>query len=263
VYAELAPLFVAYLELVETGGPADVTPAAVDAALDRAATGPTDANVRSAFHFYLDATKAADPARRAWGILAGNVLAVAHEQHRLQADIAAAVDAGLVSGEAVVAQLVPRWVPAVLVKLLTKPVRRPIETLVRRLWEEAATELLMTLRVPGATLRLSRTLPALPGGKLFPADLAELGDGVDAAPYREWDRTMGTGRHDEAHDWVAMRQRMSYIVNLFRSRQQDATLATAPFAAAQIEAMRRGTVPPPPLLPARHTVAGEITVEPP
>jgi hypothetical protein len=98
---------------------------------------------------------------------------------------------------------------------------------------------------------------------LFPADLAELGDGDDAAPYREWDRTTGTGRHDEAHDWVAMRQRMSYIVNLFRSRQQDATLAAAPFAAAQIEAMRRGTVPPPPLLPARHAVAGEITVEPP
>jgi hypothetical protein len=262
VYAELAPLFVSFLELLEAGQPAEVTPDAVDAALDQLATSPIDADVRSAFHRYFVAVTDADPARRAWSILAGNVLAVAHEQHRLQADIGAAVDAGFVSAEDVVGRLVPRWVPDLIVKLLTKPVRRPIEILVRRLWEEAATELLMTLRVPGAALRLSRTLPPLPDGQMFPGDLAELGDGDDAAPYREWDRTSGTGHHDEAHDWVALRQRMSYIVNLFRSRQQDSTLAAAPFAAAQVEAMRRGTVPPPPLLPARHAPAGDDAAAP-
>jgi hypothetical protein len=104
--------------------------------------------------------------------------------------------------------------------------------------------------VPGAVLRLSHPLPDLPDGRLFPPDLAELGDGGDAAPYQQWDRTDGTGRHDAAHDWVVLGQRMSFIVNLFRSRQQDTALGTAPFTGAQLDAMRRGGMPPPPLLPA-------------
>jgi hypothetical protein len=253
VFSELAPLFVAFLGLVGGAAPGPVTPAALDDALDRAAGGPIDPNLRSAFHRYLVATTDGDPGDRARAVLAGNVLAVAHEQRRLQADIAAAVDAGLIDGEDLVGQLVPRWVPRVVVKVLTQPVRKQVEALLRHVWQEAATEMLMTLRVPGAVLHLSRPLSPLPGGELFPPELADLGDGDDAAPYREWDRTGGTGRHDGAHDWVVIRQRMSFIVNLFRSRQQDATLAVAPFTGSQVDAMRRGTVPPPPLLPPAKT----------
>ena len=115
----------------------------------------------------------------------------------------------------------------------------------------------MTLRVPGAELRLADDVPPGADGRLFPIDLDDLAgppvaDPDAAAVFGGWDRTHGSGRHDGARDWADLQERMSYIVNLFRSRQQDDSLADAPFAAAQVEAMRAGRIPPPPLLPPVH-----------
>jgi len=55
---------------------------------------------------------------------------------------------------------------------------------------------------------------------------------------------------DAASDWARLRERMNYIVNLFRSRQQDPSLAVPPFSAEQLVTMQAGTVPSGPLLPA-------------
>ena len=44
---------------------------------------------------------------------------------------------------------------------------------------------------------------------------------------------------------------MSYIVNLFRGRQHDPSLAAHPFTDEQLDSMRRGVVPAGPLLPTR------------
>ena len=57
--------------------------------------------------------------------------------------------------------------------------------------------------------------------------------------------------HDGARDWAVLTQRMSYIVNLFRGRQRDPSLAAHPFTDEQLAVMRRGAVPPGPLLPSR------------
>lgn len=249
VFGELAPLFVAFLELVEDGDPRGISEAELDAALDAAAARPIEPGVRLAFACYLRACATTDPRERAWAVLAANVLAVAHEQRRLQDDIAAAIDAGLFSAEHVVAELLPRWAPAGAIRLIASLARRPVEALVRTAWDDVATELLMTLRVPGAALRLCHTLPPLAGGRRFPADLSELGDSDDARVFAGWDRTHGSGRHVGARDWVAIGERMNFIVNLFRSRQQDTTLAAAPFTATQLEQLRAGHLPSPPLLP--------------
>ena len=122
-------------------------------------------------------------------------------------------------------------------------------------WDEIITELMMTLRVPGACLRLDHDIPVGAGGVLFPTDLTDLVRPVDpsgpATVYGRWDRTRGTGRHDASGDWEQLRSRMNFIVNLFRARQQDSTLAVAPFVAAQLAAMDGGKIPDPPLLPPR------------
>ena len=47
----------------------------------------------------------------------------------------------------------------------------------------------------------------------------------------EYDRTGGTGIGSGAEDWAKLPQRMNYILNLFRSRQQDAALLRPPFTA--------------------------------
>jgi hypothetical protein len=250
VFDELAPLFVAFLDAVEAGrlGSAD------DVADVLRATGlPIADDVLDAFRWYGRAVGATDPVDRARYVLAGNVLAVAHEQHRLQPDIAAAMDAGPAS----IAKLLEgsperkrgrrhRW-------LRFRPLRRALAHVADGAWDELITELMMTLRVPGATLRLDQDVPPGPDGARFPADLVDLSKPVDPSQpvevYGRWDRTGGTGRHDASSDWAELPSRMNFIVNLFRSRQQEVTLAVDPFTAEQLAAMEAGRIPDPPLLP--------------
>jgi hypothetical protein len=247
VYAELAPLFVAFLDCLGVGQPTEND---VNAALDRAAADPIDDGLRTAFHWYWLATRATDDTERAHAILAGNVLAVAHEQQRLQDDIAASLNAGVSTAGQVLGELLPRWVPDFLGRLIRGPVAREVERLIDDVWDSITTELLMTLRVPGATLRLFDDVPPGSGGVLFPTALATLTEVPPDSVFGTWDRTNGTGTPSGARDWAVLGQRMNYIVNLFRSRQQDASLADAPFSAEQLATMQAGTVPSGPLLPA-------------
>ena len=258
VYGELAPMFVAFLERIEAGDVATITDEDVDAALAAATPGgPVPQDVVAAFRWYRRALVAHDDQRRAFAVLAGNVLAVAHEQQRLQVDVVDAMDAGLVTAGQVIEELMPHRTPDLVVAAVSKAAGPPLQQLVDSLWDGTMTSLLMTLRVPGAALRLRDDLPPLPDGQLFPADLAELLDDPEelaeaVGVFGAWDRTNGTGHHDGAHDWAVLRDRMNYIVNLFRSRQQDPTLAVAPFTAEQLATMQTMQMPDGPLLPPIH-----------
>ncbi len=249
VYAELAPLFVAFIEAIEADGTAPLTSAELTDLLDRTVDGTVDPDVGAAFEWYRQAVVSADRRERPQAMLAANVMAVAHEQRRLQDDIAAALDSGVLTAEQVVAELLPRWAPRFVARVIGRAAAGPIQRVLDELWDDVVTELLMTMRVPGATLRLHDDVPPGPGGRLFPPDLAELAHGLASAAYAQWDRTDGTGRPCGARDWAVLGERMSYIVNLFRSRQQDQSLSVPPFAADQIEAMQAGRVPSGPLLP--------------
>jgi len=256
VYAELAPLFVAFVEHCERDDPATFSAEELTSLLTEAAGGSPAADVLAAFEWWRRAIVTTDERDRAFAVLAANVLAVAHEQRRLQPDIAAAIDAGLLTAAQIMDKVLPRWSPDVLDKLVAALVGEPLQRIVRRAWQQMTTELLMTLRVPGAVLRLRDDVPPLADGQRWPATLAELVDHPEivaaaVAVYGTWDRTSGTGVHDGAHDWAVLHQRMSYIVNLFRSRQRDPSLAAHPFTDEQLAAMRSGKVPPGPLLPAR------------
>ena len=246
VYAELAPLFVAFLDVLHDGDPSEDE---MNAALDRSATDPIDDGLRQAFHWYWLASRTSDDTQRAHAMLAGNVLAVAHEQQRLQDDIAASLNAGVGTAGQVLAELLPRWVPDVLARLIRGDVARAVERLLDDVWATVTTQLLMTLRVPGATLHLNADVPPGPGGLRFPERLATIGDTPPDSVFRSWDLTGGTGVGDGAKDCAVLAQRMNYIVNLFRSRQQDPSLADAPFTADQVATMQSGKVPSGPLLP--------------
>ena len=52
-----------------------------------------------------------------------------------------------------------------------------------------------------------------------------------------------SGRGSGAVNWSDLSARMRYILELFRSRQQDASLFEPPFDASVTAAIARGTVP--------------------
>jgi hypothetical protein len=102
---------------------------------------------------------------------------------------------------------------------------------------------MMTMVVPGRTLHLGTDVPPLPDGEIYPPVLQSVSHSDLQALLDEWDPTDGTGHGSAATDWADLHQRMGYIVNLFRSRQQELHLSTSPFSEAELATMRDGAIP--------------------
>lgn len=243
VYRELAPIFVRFIEHLERDGAPAATD--VDAVLDQLGvpTEQRDPRVRMAFRHYALAAGVADDDRRAQHVLAANVAAVLHEQERLQADVAAALDAGLIDAGDTLDELCHWALPGPIRRFVVGIVRRRVAGHVVQLWEHIATKLLMTLDVPGQTLHLGDDVPAPEGDPLFPPALGQLDLPDLVELLAQWDPTDGTGIGSGAADWADIHERMGYIVNLFRSRQRVTSLTSPPFTGDQLAAMERGELP--------------------
>ncbi len=264
VYRELAPLFVRFLDRIDEAGPAGFDE--LDAALDSIGIPSSTAapEVREAFqNFGLALAPGADPSDRAQYVLAGNIAAVAHEQRRLQADITDALDAGLLDfGNDLCGTVHGQWAEELL-RPLGAEIRAHITPHLEAIWQEIATHTLMTLCLPDETLDLGRDVPRLPGqDTLFPPVLVCLNQPMLCALMAEWDATNGTGVGSAAHDWANLHQRMSFIVNLFRSRQQFLHLTTPPFSSNDLAWMDDDELPPrfalaaEPIAPTPEALAG-------
>jgi hypothetical protein len=96
----------------------------------------------------------------------------------------------------------------------------------------------MTLALPGGTLRLGRDVVGT-----FPESLVTLADPELTEFLRAVDRTPNTPLGSGADDWADLFDRMHFIADLFRTRQQDATLLAPPFAADQLRAIAEGRTP--------------------
>jgi hypothetical protein len=251
VFQELGPLFA---RTVATFGAGPATDAARRDALLASVTsleGDPEAtrSLRAAFAALCAAMIEPDERTRAGRIFYGNALIGLVEQTHLQLNIEGALNAPLEESFA-------NWLDHTLNRVVRlRPLRRVIEAEFQRLlpdivelWREAVTAHLMTLVTPDGVLNLGHDVPPLAAGQpLFPPDLQALRD-PDVTPYAQFDRTDGTGNGSGARDWAELRDRMGYIVNLFRSRQQSASLLTAaPFTQAQWAVMQSGGVPPGPL----------------
>jgi hypothetical protein len=205
VFEELGPIFVA---LAEGAPPPDELPAAL----------------AEAFRHYEIALTSAEPEEAAQHMLAANVMAVAYEQGRLQPHIVTAFDVGIRE------------------TLRDLPPGRPLRWLVRRLeavwspllhhadacWDSALTHYATTMSTPERTFNLGHDVPPLPGGEPWPPALRKLGKPEPAAIVGRYDLTHGSLAGSAAHDWALLTSRMNYIVNLFRTRQQQESLLRPP-----------------------------------
>ena len=244
VFEELGPLFARMIARFDgqTLGDAAGRAALVDSV--RAIDGDVEATSRLkvVFEQYCAAMLEPDPALRADQILLANGLAGLTEQIRLQPNIQGALDAPIETslGEWIDRTLQKISAPA---RLAARPLLRLVTEEIERVWRRLATEFLMRLVTPSGGLDLGDDVPTRAGQPLFPNDLEHIKELALNNFFREFDRTGGTGVGSGARDWAELPQRMNYIVNLFRSRQQDGEFLFAPFTDAQWADMQEGRVP--------------------
>lgn len=248
VFAELAPLFTLLVDGWTAAPPDD--PAALQARLAPelsalAAKGIDTAALETAFTRY--ALAQGNAADRASLVLAANILAVSHEQERLQPYIAEALDAAVtVTLKALITDKITRHIPTKQARQLFNVLVDDVCGVLDRAFQTALTELMLQLITSDEILDLRRNVPLL-AGVMYPAGLATLVGTSAEVPFTQWDTTGGTGIPTGADDWAEMVERMNYIVTLFRSRQSHPPLFSPPFSPAQLVALDAGQLPAEPL----------------
>ena len=130
--------------------------------------------------------------------------------------------------------------------------------LLRESWARALTDQVLVLSLPTALVRVGRDLKLWrDDGYFFPPRLRDLPtepppEGVPLSRADElstsdlfdlFDRSRGDGWGTGARDWRRFDERMNFAVNLFRSRQQDATLFWQPYNQEDRKRILRGEVP--------------------
>jgi hypothetical protein len=212
VLDDIGRLTARYLDYV--GQDASGNPdAAWESFLDEFRPGPSEQNgqdlLRRAFEQYEQARQSSDVKQQQECAYFANCLAVLHEHVRLQPYIA-----------------------------------RSLPFLIRK----CVTERLMSYSVGQKLLAVHEDVPPL-GEIAFPETLVS----IESRPLQEflngpdgWDIGRGTLNNTRAQDWTKIRQRMAYIVNLFRTRHLDSEVIASPYSDAQFDAIARGSHPPRP-----------------
>jgi hypothetical protein len=99
-------------------------------------------------------------------------------------------------------------------------------------------------KLPGEQLRVSQPLPppSKPAkAQLFPDDLVTVSLPVLQALLTRFDLTAGDPRRCRVRNWASYDERMSYIANVFRSRQQCVALFSRPFTQEVEVGLLKGT----------------------
>lgn len=239
VYRELAPLFAHYVDQV--GGAPVADPTLLARFVEKLDPRPTEQGGQKqlvqAFTQYFQARSSSDPKQRAELILEGNCRIGLHEQTRLQPNIEGAIEAPV--QELLVAHLKERF------GAVAAAVSVPLKVLASRIgdyWADIATRYVMNLSLPdGKEIALGRDVPPL--SRDFPPALEELDNAELIALLSRYDRNLRTLRGSAAYDWAKLDDRMRFIVDLFRSRQQELALFGQPFTDGQRRELLEGRLP--------------------
>lgn len=252
VFEEIGREFAQFLPLVHGG---TCEPATLERfCADLRPGAPPDGQdlLRDAFRGYALALATDDGKARAGLVLLANLRIGLHEQTRLQPEIAEALNAPVPEPDEVKERLFARLLPErggrleLRVRLeRSLDLRRPLDEAVARLVERlrrtvrmVITDALMTLALPGGTLRLGADLAGS-----YPAHLESPANAELAALLGSIDPGADGPRGSGAEDWASLADRMHYISELFRLRQEDAGLLGAPFTPEQTAAIKEGRPP--------------------
>lgn len=203
--------------------------------------------LKEAFAHYQQQRHEASPVARAAWILLANLKIGLHEQTRLQPQIVAAVEAPVTTAKDLGARVLDVMLPRA--HRWPRFVRRPtvaamgwlansLRNVAIAITREVVTETLMVLALPHAVLSLGRNLDA-PVPSVF---IGALHPPLDHF-VNEYDPCTPGRSNCAATDWCDLRQRMHYILHLFRAYAGECSLFARPFTADQVAHFRAGVVP--------------------
>jgi len=244
VFAELAPLFVRFVEVM--AGPTATRDERLDAFVATLRPGPSDQDgqdvLRLAFRNYAAAAAEDAPAAKAQLILLANCQIGLHEQTRLQDDIQGAMNAPVAE---MVTEGIGRLLAVRLAFRFLGPLgvtRERVRAAIQEDWQCLATRLNMQLSLPGG-----RVLPLggddIPWPNQIPPALQQLTNSDLIALLRRFDDDLTRLRTQGARNWSRLHDRMGFICELFRAEQQTPSLLGPPFPPDAVEEMLAGRVP--------------------
>lgn len=249
VFEDMAPLYARMLE--EFMGATTYDQRAIDRFVSVLRPGPVEEGgqdlLMSAFRNYYKAMFDPDRKTRAELILLANNQVGYHEQTRLQDPIVNSLNAPIADlivraaqdrAHALMHEKLHNAVDGLIDRLL-----RPLYTWLQREWAGVATRWLMRLELPNVTLSLGEDLPQRCEHLMFPQELMELENTELRALLYELDHTPNTTEGSGARNWGELADRMNFVVDFFRTRQQDHSLYRQPFTDAQVIIIRDGGIP--------------------
>jgi hypothetical protein len=117
----------------------------------------------------------------------------------------------------------------------------------KKLFTYVTTQMLMTISLPHRELKLSENVVAPTGIIRYPEELMMINDLRCLELVREYEARIDTLSGSAAGNWSSLLDRMSFIVDLFRSHQQSKRLFEAPFTEEQARLIEAGGIPAGPL----------------
>jgi hypothetical protein len=169
-------------------------------------------------------------------VLMGNLLIGLHEQTRLQPQIEQAMA-----------------VPLDLFSDTPQTSGERIETfkkqpaLMRGIISKTFTQMMMLITLPSRELKLGETVIAPTGVTSFPSDLLDIENPRCHELVRMFETEHDTLSGSGAKNWASLRDRMSFVVDFFRSHQQYKRLWEPPFSEQQALVIESGHFPAGPL----------------
>ena len=198
------------------------------------------AYLHQAFKAFFSARFEADPKKKAEWVLLGNLMTGYHEQIRVQP----LIDQGLAAPFDVFAE-----------RLM--PEDEEIDTLIEESWKRVLdyarlvvlrtfTDMWMVYALPGSQMRLGQDV-ALPKTFDFPDELLTLENPTTLQVVRGFDKDLNKLSGSAAENWGSLNDRMTFLVDFFRSHQRYSPLFDPPFSGDQIRSILANRVPEGPL----------------